>query len=209
MFFGSKKDDAKIRLRCAECGQKLKLPACEPGHIYRCPICAHPIVAPLESGAAPAQASVPKREIVLPTSPKPSAARLMSQIASWTPQRQVTIENKSIERLIRFINAQNDKLCELAIAAIHCPENTEDQKIKRLQTMRQEKSKAMRAEIDEIVAGLDERIRKIARDPRTSQPAYRAPLDAVRGEKRGFLLFLRILFDLRLADTHPEAPQVE
>lgn len=206
MFFGSKKDDDKIRLRCAECGQRLKLPAREPGHIYRCPICAHPIVAPLE-GAAPITAT--PGEIVLPPPIKPVTARVIRQVAAWTPQRQVTIENKSIERLIRFINGQNDKLCELAVAAIHCPENDEETTIKRLQTMRQEKSKAMRAEIDTIVASLDERIRKIARDPRSSQPSYRAPLDAARGEKSGFLLFLRILFDLRLADTHPEDPKVE
>ena len=61
MIFGREKDK-KVRVTCTECGKRLKLPADEPGRVFRCPICANSIIAPIETSEAPEAPEVPEAE---------------------------------------------------------------------------------------------------------------------------------------------------
>jgi len=230
MIFG-KKDDGKIRIRCPECGKKLKFRADAPGAILRCPICMHNVIAPLSETAEEEAAETPSPEAPEAQSPteapspapaapappakaKPEAAAYPRRAATggktkaWTPEAK-TRDNASIERLVNFLNRENDRVGGLAVSAIHDPEMPPKQRHRRLLGLRQDKNGRIRAEIDKIVHDLDDVIHGLTHHPSAGQGAIRLQLKGKEEEKAGFLIFLKLIFGLRMANTQKESVNLD
>ena len=198
MIFGREKDK-KVRVTCSECGKRLKLPADEPGRVFRCPICANSIIAPIEtSGAAepaePAQAPPPRaarpgakpdpvEEILSrgrlkggPTESAQSPAEL-----GWRPEDRAKPRNRAIERVMRVLEKENARLTEVAVGALHSPEMPPDQKERRLISLRKDRSANLLKEVDAIVSELDERIRKLLRNPNPERASVRNDIEKIKG----------------------------
>ena len=213
------KDDGKIRIRCPECGKKLKFPAGNPGLILRCPICMNTVVAPLD-GAAEEQ---PQAEPQVETQPEPqkqeaeakqeagvyplragTGGKLVEKIQSYTAQSAEKRRNESITRIMIFLNSENDRMRSIAVDVIHNPDMPAEQKRRRLLSLRQEKNTRTRNEIDKIVQDLDDEIHGFTHHPTPQQATIRNKLRLKQEEKTGFLVFLKLMFGLKLADTHQE-----
>ena len=244
MMFGARKD-GKIRVRCPECGRKLKFPAGNPGVILRCPICMHNIIAPLDDAAPepqeeakpepapraepaaaepqqapaaePQQAPTAEPQQAPATEPQQAPAatapayprrrtggKLVDKLDAWTPQAPRERRNDSIARLVTFLNRENERIRGRAVDTIHDPDIPAQQTQQRLLALRQEKNTRLRSEIDKIVRSLDEEILSLTHHPMAARASVRAQLEEKKAEKSGLFLFLKLIFGLRLADTHKQ-----
>lgn len=213
-MFKRKKADGRIRIQCHECGKRLKLPADNAGRVFRCPICATTIVAPLDAGEGTPGAAETFSKSAMEKAPSIFDAsgpevKLGRGMGGWRPKVKDAPENKSIERLVRFANRENERVRDVAVSTLDNPDAAPEQKERRLTTLRAEKNKNLRAEIEKIVESLDDEIRALARGPESRKADVRARLEKKLSEKEGLLLFLRIIYGLKLADTHPEDVRLE
>ena len=212
-LFGSKKDD-KVRVRCPECSAKLKFPPGKPGLIIRCPVCASSVVSPLEDSEAaerieeakaraqePAAAASPGEGAKAYRRKSASGGKLVDKLQSWEAQRAQQASNDSIHRLVGFLNRENDRVRDAAIPVIHDPEMPRDQRQRRLQSLRQDKSVRVRNEIDKILHALEDEIHALTHHPTPGQASVRTQREEKTAEKRGFLRFLKHIYGLRLANT--------
>lgn len=209
MAFGRKKD-GRIRVRCSECGKALKLPADEPGRVFRCPICANTVIAPIEAAhedESPEAAAPVEGPPEAADAPSPDAAAQQPPripLRGWDPVVDAQPKNKAISRLIRFLNRENDRLREVAIPALHNPDVGPGQRERRMMSLRQDRNVRLRKEIDSIIAELDEQIIELVRSPNAARASVRESLKERNAEKSALYLFLRAIFGLRLDPTRPE-----
>jgi len=208
-MLGSRKD-GKIRIRCPECGKRLKFPSDKPGTILRCPICMHTLVAPLEGDekVETVESVTKKAEQTIQQLKRmrgPAGGETTDKVAAWGTQSAVVQRNDSVSRLVKFLNAENDRVCGLAVNTIHDPTIAADQKEKRLIGLRQDKNNRVRREIDKIVRDLDEEIHRLTHHPLANQPTIKTDLQKRQEEKDGFFLYLRIIYGVKLVDTQKES----
>lgn len=219
-MFGKKKDN-KIRVRCRECGKKLKLPADEPGRVFRCPICASTVIAPLEidpnaevqESASSSSGSLARERMSFDAADsvfdRPAKAKGPSRAKDWRPQIKAEPENKSINDLVAFLNRENERVRDIAVASLQDPNKTPEQRERRLASLRKEKSQKLRAEIDKIVGRLDDEIHAVSRGADTRNAEVRRRLEEKTSQKRELLTYVRAFFGLKLPDTQRTQPPLD
>ena len=220
-MFGKKKKDDKIRVRCRECGKKLKLPANEPGRVFRCPICSSTVIAPLqvdpslhvqkagpspEGGTSGGRMSLDDVESVFS---RADIAKGIGHATGWRPQIKSDPENKSINDLVNFLNRENERVRDVAVSSLQDANATPEQQARRLASLRKEKNQRLRAEIDKILERLDDEIRAMSKGANMRNAEVRSRLEKKHAEKRELLAYLQGLFGLKLADTQGENPLLE
>lgn len=220
-MFGKKKKDDKIRVRCRECGKKLKLPGNEPGRVFRCPICSSAVVSPLEidpnldvqkSAPHPGEKSSGGRmslDDVDSVFSRADAAKGIGRATGWRPQIKSEPENKPINDLVNFLNRENERVRDMAVASLQDASATAEQQARRLASLRKEKNQRLRAEIDQIVERLDNEIRAMSKGANMRNAEVRSRLEKKQAEKRELLAYIQGLFGLKLVDTHTENPLLE
>ena len=222
MIFGRGKD-TKVRVTCTECGKRLKLPADQPGRVFRCPICASSVIAPIQTAdssapaepraeapaaapAKPGERPDPVEEILrrgrLKGGPTGSAP---AQEVGWRPETRTKPTNRAIQDVMRFLAKANEHLTEVAVDALHSPDMPPEQKERRLTGLRKDRSANLLKEVDRIVSERDDRIRRLLRDPHPERAGVQNEIAEIRAEKKALYAFLRIIFGIRVRETNPEA----
>ena len=185
----AKKTDGKVRLRCSECGKKLKLPADGGGQIYRCPICMNVVISPLiiEEEPAPVQKG---KEASSPTFVKKQPAE------TWTPSLATKPRNDSIDRLVIFLSKENNRVGTEANNLLRSKTSDDEQKTEKLMQLRREKALNLKREVDRLREELVQRIETLRRHPASNQAQMKQQLAQKEEEKSDFDLFLRTMFGI-------------
>ncbi|MHA1571341.1 MAG: hypothetical protein ACTSWM_05935, partial [Alphaproteobacteria bacterium] len=112
----SKAFDGKVRMRCPQCGKKVKFPSGMAGETFRCPVCGSIIVTPLDDKARQSPVvSVPQEE------PDASAEAISQK--SQSGQIQVVVEkaairNRAILELTQFLMKETQRTGSDVIEAL-------------------------------------------------------------------------------------------
>ncbi len=185
----TKKTDGKIRLRCSECGKKLRLPADGGGRIYRCPMCMNVIVSPL-GGEEAAPSAEQERETSSPTYVKKQPTE------AWTPSLATKPRSDSIDRLVIFLSKENNRVGTAAGNLLREKTSDDEKKVEQLKQLRREKALNLKREVDRLREELIQRIETLRRHPTSNQAQIKQQLAQKEEEKRDFDLFLRVMFGM-------------
>ena len=177
--------DRRPRVRCPECGKKLKLPAGKPGKIFRCPVCGGSVIAPLDD---------------LPTSfteQKQITASALRRIG-YKPAFLDRKRYKSFEELADFLGAEYAELARSCSTVLAAKEFSEKEALARVVEMRREKGRRMLDYVKRIGETLGRQIAEIERHPMRRQPEFEDRLRRLQRERRDLAVFLRAVFGIPL-----------
>jgi hypothetical protein len=183
-----KSDDGRIRIRCPECGKKLKLPAGLPGKIFRCPICAASIIAPLETASAAGQKT--KEDDLI-------ALRRMG----WTPNLMQVERYKSVENLGNVLGREYVDIAQ-SCAKILANTNYKDaDAAERVAVLVREKMAKLRDYAVKQAMDLEREIEELHRNPMKNQFHHQEKIAAKQRERRDFGIFLKVVANITLPET--------
>ena len=181
--------DGKIRIRCSQCGKRLKFAPHHAGEVFNCPICSATVVAPLDPGAV---AAAPEAKPAVTESEPAAPSRAALKLAGWTPTRLMVQRNRAIEKLSNFLSRESlrvAKAChDLIIAARPdiAPANLAEQFL----TLRVERGQRLKQFIQTLGAEMDENIRKLRSNPLSHQARFQEEIAQARRERRDLDIFI-------------------
>jgi ribosomal protein S27E len=192
---GEKSDDGKVRVRCTGCGKRVKYPANHPGGTFRCPICHTVMVAPLDganeltleeeshSGIIAAAASA---QVTNDSDSEPDAA------PSAPPQKP-----PAIERVNAFLVRETERigrLCEEVVSNSFMPG---EEQANKLRALRHAKAVYFKRYVEAVLKDLDNELAELRDDPASETQTGKSKISRLLLEKRGLVLFLNVMFELR------------
>jgi len=187
---GELPSDDKIRIRCPQCGKRLKFPASQAGKIFNCPICSTVVVAPLgDHVAASGPAQTPAEEKT------PPVAEALPKIAGWQAQRREVERNRAIEKLTNFLSRENLRVgqaCQDLIMGE--PPNVDAATLARkFHAIRVERGQRLQEFVQNLCRELDGEIQKLRDHPMSHQARIQSELERLRRERRDLDIFLRVM----------------
>jgi len=198
MGITDKGSDGRIRIRCHECGKRLKLPPGAGGRVFRCPICANTIISPLDSDPAA-------------TEQKDQAeAKIMKRLSGWAPVLSQKERYKSVESLGHFLGREFADLAQSYAGALAGVVTEESEALDKVQALYREKMARTREFARRIITDLSREIAEMERNPMQKQLGFAERLEGKRREKRDFEIILKVLFDISMSPAvPPEQPPAQ
>ena len=202
MGITDKGSDGRIRIRCHECGKRLKLPPGAGGRVFRCPICANTIISPLDSDPAA-------------TEQKDQAeAKIMKRLSGWAPVLSQKERYKSVESLGHFLGREFADLAQSYAGALAGVVTEESEALDKVQALYREKMARTREFARRIITDLSREISEMERNPMQKQLGFAERLEGKRREKRDFEIILKVLFDISMSPpatlaSAPEQPPAQ
>lgn len=190
----AKDEDGRVRIRCKECGKRLKVPAGHPGKVFRCPICASVIIAPLS--AAQVAEAMDEQERV--------AAKVIRS-TGWIPQLALQTRYKSLENFAHTVGREYLDLIQSCASVLGHAPLKDHEAAERIQTLWREKNQKLRDFAAKLMLDLDREIREIEISPLRKQPSFIERLDAKLRERRDLALVMKLVFNV----TMPEGPSAQ
>lgn len=192
-----KDEDGRVRIRCKECGKRLKVPAGHPGKVFRCPICASVIIAPLS--VAQVTEAMEEHERV--------AARVIRS-TGWIPQLALQARYRSLENFAHMAGREYLDLIQSCASVLGHAPLKDHEAAERIQTLWREKSQKLREFAAKLMLDLDREIREIEMNPLRKQPSFMERFDAKVRERRDLALVMKLIFNVAMPDaSSPNAPQ--
>lgn len=190
---GEREDDGKIRIRCTGCGKRVKFPAGMPGQTYRCPLCHTTIIAPIGNGEeASAAASSP------PPQPAPEIPlKAPQQGPAMRPERIQKNNEPAVDRFNAFVLKATYRMQSLANAAMIPSEETPAQLAARLNELRHVRALQIKDYAHAMLRDMDKAIAELKESPAAGTDSVRTRLERLLTERRNFLLYLNVMFELR------------
>jgi ribosomal protein S27E len=189
MATNGKEEDGRIRIRCKECGKRLKVPAGHPGKVFRCPICASTVIAPL----SPAQVSEAMAD-------HERVASHIIRATGWIPQLAQQTRYKSLESLAHSVGREYLDLVQSCASVLGRTPLKDHEAADRIQTLWREKSQKLREFAVKLMFDLDREIREIELSPLRKQPSFMERLDAKVRERRDLALVMKLIFNVTMPD---------
>ena len=184
-----KKRDDRPRVRCPECGKKLKLPAGRPGKIYRCPVCGGSIIAPLTDGTGPDGAAIGRVDQM--------GAQSLRRMG-WTPSIAGSRRYKSIEHVANFMSKEYAELaqsCSNLLAGKAFPEH---EAAARVMSLRREKGRRLVEFARRTLDGLNQDILGMEHHPMRAKKEFADRLAHTKRERRDLAIFMKVMFNISL-----------
>jgi len=191
MAEAGREGDGRIRIRCNECGKRLKVPSGHPGKVFRCPICASTIIAPLTQDTDEVRQQ--ERE----------AARVIRQ-TGWIPQLAQQTRHKSLENLSHAVAREFQDLMQSLASVLGRGPLKDQEAAERIQTLWREKSQRLRELAVRLMYDVDREIRELEMSPMRKQPSFIEKLNTKLRERRDLAYVMKLVFNVTL----PEGPSV-
>jgi uncharacterized Zn finger protein (UPF0148 family) len=185
--------DGRIRIRCNECGKRLKVPAGHPGKVFRCPICANTIISPLTQDTDEV-----KRE-------EREAARVIRQ-TGWVPQIALQTRHKSLESLSHAVAREFQDLMQGLASILGRGPLKDNEAADRIQTLWREKSQRLRELAVKLTYDLDREVRELEMSPMRKQPSFIEKLNAKQRERRDLALVMKLVFNVTMPEVSSAQP---
>jgi len=192
---GEKQEDGKVRLRCTGCGKKVKYPASQAGGTFRCPICHTVIVAPLdgdpneltleEESDPGIIASAPPDELPAADEPQPAPPPAPEQ------------KPPALERVNAFLVKETERigrLCEEVVANTFI---SAEEQASKLRALRHAKAVYLKRYVEAVIKDLDNELAELRDNPASETQTGQKKINRLLEERRGLLLFLNVMFELR------------
>jgi len=184
MALAGRERDERPRVRCPECGKRLKLPAGKPGKIFRCPVCGGSVIAPLDAD-------------VVNVSPQDLSAQALRQMG-WAPSFVKRKRYKSIERVANFISKEYADLAQSCATLLAEKPLEEHEAAGLILRMRREKGRRLVDFARRTFAEVNRDIRELERHPLRRQRDLAERLEALRRERRDLAIFMKVMFNVDL-----------
>jgi len=188
MALARRERDERPRVRCPECGKRLKLPAGKPGKIFRCPVCGGSVIAPLDAD-------------VVNVSPQDLSAQALRQMG-WAPSFVRRKRYKSIERVANFISKEYADLAQSCATLLAEKPLEEREAAGHILRMRREKGRRLVDFARRTFAEVNRDIRELERHPLRRQQDLAERLEALRRERRDLAIFMKVMFNVDLPGVH-------
>ena len=190
MSDNARDEDGRVRIRCKECGKRLKVPSGHPGKVFRCPICSSTIIAPL----SPEQVTKAMAE-------QERVASHVIRATGWVPQLAQQTRYKSIESLAHSVGREYQDLVQSCAAMLGRSPFKDHEAADRIQTLWREKSEKLRDFAVKLMYDLDREIRELQVSPLRKQPSFVERLDSKLRERRDLALVMKIIFNVTMASA--------
>jgi ribosomal protein S27E len=233
-------NDGKVRLRCPGCGKRVKFPAGQPGQTFRCPLCHTTIVAPINGAEAdaPSKEELAEAAAAVPvTAPPPDAPPSLkpAHAASATPaappprfksppaqapeRRPVVTEDPiadvknapMIDRINAFLVRETQRTGRVATDVLGDAKMSLQEQIAYVKELRRGKAVRFKVYVESLLKDLDGEIAALRENPAVDTPTVKSRLTALLNERRGVLIYLNIMFELKPPPpaAKPGAPAAE
>jgi len=195
------KDDGKVRVRCTGCGKRVRYPANQPGATFRCPICHTVMVAPLNGGddlsleeESASGVIVGGRSDQVPpqAAPKPPAGTKPAAAPS-APDRAVP----ALQRVNAFLVRETDRIGRLCEEVVLNTATSVEEQASKLRALRHAKAVYFKRYVEAVMKDLDNEISELHNDPASETATVQNKLKELLQEKRGLMLFLNVMFEIR------------
>jgi hypothetical protein len=202
---GETQDDGKVRMRCTGCGKRVKFPANQPGGTFRCPICHTTIVAPLRAIEDLSLEEEPKLgpNAAVPTPAAPSviapAAQAPRPLAPKAAGMPVALERKApaLQRVNAFLLRETERIGRLCEEVVSSPSTSVEEQASKLQALRHAKAVHLKRFVEAIQKDLDAEISDLRDHAASETQTVQEKLKQLLQERRGLLVFLDVMFELR------------
>ncbi len=196
---GERKEDGKVHIRCTGCGKKVRYPANVPGGTFRCPICHTIMVAPLKDASelsleeeshsgiiiAPAAEPVPNDS---DSEPEPAAA-------PSAPNQKAP----ALERVNAFLVRETDRIGRLCEEVVSNSFTSVEEQAGKLRALRHARAVYFKRYVEAVLKDLDKELAELRDDPASETQTGQNKINRLVLEKRGLVLFLNVMFELRPA----------
>jgi hypothetical protein len=189
--------DGKIRIRCPQCGKRLKYTPDQAGKLFACPTCLAAVTTPLGrppgllGGSQGGEAAAAQGPAAAPASASAKPAKL----GGWQPTRLAVSRNRGIEKLSSFLSRESqrvEKACQDVIIG-EPPDVSAALLGERFVRLRVERGQRLQQFIRALYADMDEEIRKLESDPLAHQPRVQEQIARARRERRDLDIFIRVM----------------
>lgn len=214
---GERTEDGKIRIRCPGCSRRVKFPAGKGGETYVCPLCHHVIVCPVEDPELTPPTIEELNSITppLPLNRRPSERpaerpvereredanldRILEHITGETPAKRMDIVTREpvLKQLNAFFVRESERIGKLGEEVLADTELSAEQQTERLHELRRAKSFRFRKYVEGLLKDVDGEIAALRDNPASETQTLRQRLNALVQERRGLLLYLNVMFEIR------------
>ena len=193
---GERQEDGKVHIRCTGCGKKVRYPANQPGGTFRCPICHTVMVAPLDSpGDMSLEEESASGEFVGGRSDQVPNGAAKPVAAPSAPERKPP----ALERVNAFLVRETDRIGRLCEEVVSNPSTSVEEQTSKIQALRHAKAVHFKRYVEAVMKDMDTEISALRDDVASETPTVQNKLKELLLERRGLLVFLNVMYEMRTA----------
>jgi len=194
--------DGYIRMRCKDCGKKLKTRTIAKGQIFRCPRCQSVIMMPVQSDLMKPDAPAPPP--APPAQHGPGAPVGDTRVAPkqrWAPSIRVEARVKEIDRVFDAIRREYERLCTRCQGFVTAMDTTPEKKTELMRDAKAEAERNIRSQAHIIMSDFQKRLTELRNHPMSKQALIQSQIQQIEVEMARFELFVK-----GVIDSSPSAP---
>lgn len=180
--------DGKIRVRCSQCGKRLKMSPSQPGKVYTCPICGNSVVAPLgqvRTGHLEDDSELTERDV----------KRL-----GWTPTLTRRERYASMEKMGNYLAREYSENAQMLARALSSESLSVIQANEKIIEGRKELAGKIRKFATTLVGEIEQEAYNLEHHPMRKQQSYTEKAEHKRRELRDLKIYLKLMFNMNFFD---------